>query len=231
MDTKPREHGLNAVEEAAAPQLSELLHRGRPGFVEVVAATRSAGGRLIAFERGNFVRAGRKDELRAALGRLAGGRGVELFFTPATLTRPVSGNEAVTGLSVAWVDIDDPTRLADLGRFPHRPHAVVASGSGGAPCSSSSASPKIAVSFAASLGRGLECRYRSVVVSDEWPIISLTATRSKRRIARLPKVRRRSWKRRTRRLALFCARMKRWRIPDRRAARRPGDRRRSRRAR
>jgi hypothetical protein len=37
---------------------------------------------------------------------------------------------------------------------------------------------KIRVSFATSSGRGFECRYRSVVVSFEWPIMSMTATRS-----------------------------------------------------
>lgn len=113
-----------------AALLTDLLHRGRPGFVELVAATRSPEGRLVDFHRGNFVVAGQSEEFVAGLRALRGER-VELFFTPATLSRPFSGNDAVTSIAVAWVDIDDPARLADLRRFPHRPHAVVASGSGG----------------------------------------------------------------------------------------------------
>jgi hypothetical protein len=114
-----------------AAQLTALLHRGRPGFVELVAATRSPQGRLVDFRRGTFVTAGRSEEFVAGLRALRGER-VELFFTPATLSRPVSGNDSVTSLAVAWVDIDERARLVDLRRFPHRPHAVVASGSGGA---------------------------------------------------------------------------------------------------
>ena len=114
----------------AAP-LADLLHHGRPGFVELVAARRSADGRLEGFRRGNFVRAGRHEDLLAVLHALRGRR-VELFFTPATLSRRVPGNDSVSDLSVSWVDIDDPAHLADLRSFPHRPHAVVASGSGGA---------------------------------------------------------------------------------------------------
>jgi hypothetical protein len=110
--------------------LTDLLHRGRPGHVEVVAAARSTEGRLVDFRRGNFVRAGRRQEFLEAVRSLRGER-LELFFTPATLARPTVGNEAVTSMAVAWVDLDDPTRLADLSGFPHRPHAVVASGSGG----------------------------------------------------------------------------------------------------
>lgn len=114
-----------------AALLTDLLHRGRSGFVELVAATRSPEGRLVDFHRGTFVTAGRSEEFVTGLRALRGQR-VELFFTPATLSRPRSGNDAVTSIAVAWVDIDDPARLTDLRRFPHRPHAVVASGSGGA---------------------------------------------------------------------------------------------------
>ena len=45
---------------------------------------------------------------------------------------PVPGNDSVDRVAVAWVDIDDPRRLGTLRRFAHRPHAVIASGSGGA---------------------------------------------------------------------------------------------------
>jgi hypothetical protein len=124
--------GRRAGRGSQAGLLTDLLHRGRPGFVEVVAATRSADGRLVDFRRGRFVRAGRRVEFLAALDALGGGHRVELFFTPATLSRSVAGNDSVTEIAVAWVDIDDPDRLVDLRRFAHRPHAVVASGSGGA---------------------------------------------------------------------------------------------------
>ncbi|HVX32806.1 MAG TPA: DNA-primase RepB domain-containing protein [Solirubrobacterales bacterium] len=122
---------LMAPPSSQAGMLTDLLHRGRPGFVELVAATRSPEGRLDDFRRGRFVRAGRSEEFLAALEALGRGDRVELFFTPATLARRLSGNDAVRALAVAWVDIDDPARLVDLRRFPHRPHAVVASGSGG----------------------------------------------------------------------------------------------------
>jgi len=111
--------------------LSDLLHHGRPGLVEVVAATRSPDDELEDFRRGRFVRAGRRAAFLRVLASLRGER-VELFFTPATFVRPVAGNGAVSGLAVAWVDIDDPARLDDMARFRHHPHAVVASGSGGA---------------------------------------------------------------------------------------------------
>jgi hypothetical protein len=126
--TPPRRQPAPAVQAAL---LTDLLHRGRSGFVELIAATRVPGGPLVEFDRGHFVRAGRTDAFLRDLRSMRGDR-VELFFTPATFARTIAGNEGVTGLAVAWVDIDDPGRLAELGRFPHRPHAVVASGSGGA---------------------------------------------------------------------------------------------------
>jgi hypothetical protein len=115
-----------------ATLLARLIHRGRPGLVEVVAATRLRDGHLDDFRRGGFVRAGRSGELVAKIAELGGGERTELFFTPATHSRPVSGNDSVDSVAVAWVDIDDPARLADLRAFRHRPQAVVSSGSGGA---------------------------------------------------------------------------------------------------
>lgn len=126
--TPPRRRPAPFVQ---AGLLTDLLHRGRAGFVELIAATRAPGGSLVDFDRGHFVRAGRRGAFLEVLASMRGER-VELFFTPATFARPIAGNEGVAGLAVAWVDIDDPARLAELGRFPHRPHAVVASGSGGA---------------------------------------------------------------------------------------------------
>lgn len=127
VDLAPEEH---------AALLTDLLHRGRPGFVELVGAHRSAAGRLEGFERSlreNFVPAGNREMFLARLRALAGSGGrVEVFFTPATLAAPLAGNDSVASAAVAWVDVDDVQRLRDLGRFPHQPHAVVASGSRGA---------------------------------------------------------------------------------------------------
>lgn len=118
-----------------AALLAELLHVGRTGFVEVAGARRLPGGRLGPFRRNdlaNFVRAGRReaflDRVRAERAR----ERREIYFTPATLRVPVPGNDSVDRVAIAWVDIDDPRRLGTLRRFAHRPHAVVASGSGGA---------------------------------------------------------------------------------------------------
>jgi hypothetical protein len=121
--------------DAHAALLTELLHRGRPGFVEVVGARRRPDGRMGSFRRndlGNFVGAGRREEFLHRVRTLRASERREIYFTPATLRVPVPGNDSVDRVAVAWVDIDDARRLATLRRFPHRPHAVVASGSGGA---------------------------------------------------------------------------------------------------
>lgn len=117
-----------------AALLSELIHTGRPGFVELTWATRLADGRLGRFHRHdleNYVRPGRREEFLGRVRALRGGVRRELFLTPPTLRVPVPGNASVEGSAVAWVDIDDPRRLRALRGFGHRPHAVVASGSGG----------------------------------------------------------------------------------------------------
>jgi len=121
--------------EAHAALLTELLHTGRPGFVELVAAPRLPGGRLGRFQRSeleNFVRAGRREEFLERVRILRAGERREVFLTPATLRVPVPGNDSVDRAAVAWVDIDDPRRLRSLRSFRNPPHAVVASGSGGA---------------------------------------------------------------------------------------------------
>lgn len=121
--------------DSHAVLLTELLHTDRPGFVELVGAPRLPDGRLGRFRRSdlaNFVRAGRRAELLERLRALRRGENREVFLTPATLRVPVAGNDSVGSVAVAWVDIDDPARLTALRRFAHRPHAVVASGSGGA---------------------------------------------------------------------------------------------------
>lgn len=121
--------------EAHAALLTELLHTARPGFVELVAAPRLRNGRLGRFQRSdleNFVRAGRREEFLERVRVLRAGERREVFLTPATLRVPVPGNDSVDCAAVAWVDIDEPRRLRSLRAFAHAPHAVVASGSGGA---------------------------------------------------------------------------------------------------
>ena len=118
-----------------AALLTELIHTGRPGFVELAGAPRLANGRLGVFRRndlGNFVRAGRREEFLARVRALRAEPRREIFFTPATMRVPVPGNDSVDRVAIAWVDIDDPRRLSTLRQFAHRPHAVIASGSGGA---------------------------------------------------------------------------------------------------
>ena len=121
--------------EAHAALLTELIHTARPGFVEVAGAPRLPNGRLGAFRRNdleNFVRAGRRQEFLERVRALRAKGRREIYFTPATLRVPVPGNDSVDRVAIAWVDIDDPRRLGTLRRFAHRPHAVIASGSGGA---------------------------------------------------------------------------------------------------
>jgi hypothetical protein len=121
--------------EGHAALLTELLHSGRPGFVEVAGAPRLPNGRLGAFRRNgleNFVRAARRDEFLERVRALRAEERREIYFTPATLRVPVPGNDSVDRVALAWVDIDDSRRLGTLRRFARRPHAVVASGSGGA---------------------------------------------------------------------------------------------------
>jgi RepB DNA-primase N-terminal domain len=132
-DGHRRSGRLGAFEHAAL--LSALLHEGCPGLVELVGARRFADGRLGRFERSsgrNFLAAGDRAALAERLAELAAGHRREVFFTPATLRIARAGNSSVASSAVAWVDIDDPLRLQTLRAFPHRPHAVVASGSGGA---------------------------------------------------------------------------------------------------
>lgn len=121
--------------DAHAALLSELLHSCAEGFVELVGARRGTDGRLGRFERSrpeNFVAAGDREALLGRVRSLREGVRREVFITPAVLAVPAPGNESVDASAVAWVDIDDPRRLEDLRGFRHAPHAVIASGSGGA---------------------------------------------------------------------------------------------------
>jgi len=121
--------------DAHAALITELLHADRPGFVELAGAPRLPNGKLGVFRRNdleNFVRAGRREDFLERVRALRAEPRREIYFTPATMRVPVPGNDSVDRVAVAWVDIDDPRRLGTLRRFPHRPHAVIASGSGGA---------------------------------------------------------------------------------------------------
>jgi RepB DNA-primase N-terminal domain len=121
--------------EAHAALLSELLHSGRPGFIELTSAPRLLSGRLGEFKRwdlDNYVQPGRREEFLERVRALRNGRRRELFLSPPTLRVPAPRNDSVECSAVVWVDIDDRRRLGALRRFAHPPHAVVASGSGGA---------------------------------------------------------------------------------------------------
>jgi hypothetical protein len=131
-DGRRRDRPLSLDGHAAL--LSELIHAGRPGYVEIVGAKRDSDGDLTGFDRtclDRFVAAGDKEALLEQIRELRDGECKEVFLTPPTLEVPVAGNDSVRESSVVWVDIDEPRRLTRLRGFPHAPHAVVASGSGG----------------------------------------------------------------------------------------------------
>jgi|GEM_PF-1320718 len=114
---------------------ARCLHDGAPGLVEVAAGRRAEDGALrmrSRSDRGRYPPAGDQ----AALVRLAREhreRGDEVFCTPLTRGHPLPGRAGkVTRGAVCWVDIDEPEGVERLRRFPHRPHLVVWSGSGGA---------------------------------------------------------------------------------------------------
>lgn len=121
--------------DAHAALLIDLIHTGRPGFVEVAGGPRLPNGKLGRFRRhdpANFVPAGGQEEFLERVRALRSGERREIYFTPATMREPVPGNDSVDRVALAWVDIDDPRQVVELRRFTRRPHAVVASGSGGA---------------------------------------------------------------------------------------------------
>jgi hypothetical protein len=120
--------------DAHAALLIELIHTGRPGFVELAGAPRLPDGKLARFSRHdmkNFVRAGHRGEFLERVRALRAEERREIYFTPATMRVRAPGNDSVDTVALAWIDIDDPRQLGALRRFAHRPHAVVASGSGG----------------------------------------------------------------------------------------------------
>jgi RepB DNA-primase from phage plasmid len=126
-----------SAELPAAGQIelyARVVHAGARGLVEVVRARRLADGRLGRFERGArewCLVAGEGAALAALVSEQLEAERRELFVTPAALVGPRGRNEAVAGAICAWVDLDDPERLEGLREFAHRPHLVVASGSGG----------------------------------------------------------------------------------------------------
>jgi hypothetical protein len=123
---------LSLDEQAAL--WARVLHRGRPGLVELVAGRRRDDGLLVMrsrHKRQRYPRAGDTAAL-VALVRHHRGLGDEVFCTPLTrrLARPGRGGQVLPG-AVAWIDIDEPANVERVRRFPHRPHMVVVSGSGG----------------------------------------------------------------------------------------------------
>lgn len=111
----------------------EAIHSGRPGLVEMVAAERTAEGRLRMKKRKarqNFLDAGDRGALRQRAEVLSRAK-LKVFATPATLTSPEPGNDAVAESQVVWIDVDEPANVERLWRFAHRPHMVVASGGSG----------------------------------------------------------------------------------------------------
>jgi RepB DNA-primase from phage plasmid len=121
--------------DAQARLWGHALHAGAEGLVEVAAGRRRADGSLAMRSRSaadHFPAAGDLEPL-ARLVRRHREQGDEVFCTPLSRRRPRSGKagEVLPG-RVVWVDIDQSARLERLRSFPHRPHLVVYSGSGGA---------------------------------------------------------------------------------------------------
>jgi hypothetical protein len=111
-----------------------IVHTGAEGLVEVVRARRLRDGRLGRFERRSrdrFHNAGDASQLAARASRLLDAERGELFVTPSALAEPRARNQAVSEAICAWVDLDNPDGLDPLRAFPHLPHLVIASGSGG----------------------------------------------------------------------------------------------------
>lgn len=110
----------------------ECLHAGMGGVVEVVGAYRD--GKRLSFVnrhgREAFVPAGDRAAVRDRVIALNRAR-MEAFITPATLTTPAPGNDAVGELARVWVDIDEPAHLERLRGFARPPHLVIESGGSG----------------------------------------------------------------------------------------------------
>jgi hypothetical protein len=113
---------------------ARALHDRRPGLVEVVAGRRQGDGSLRMRSRDrpqNYPPAGDRDAL-VWLVRRYREAGLEVFCTPLTRRHARPGRRgAILPAAVCWVDIDDAAGVALVRAFPHRPHMVVRSGSGG----------------------------------------------------------------------------------------------------
>jgi hypothetical protein len=114
---------------------ARCLQAGAAGLVELIVGRRLGDGSLRMRSRSDprrYPRAGDVDAL-VALARRHRRDGEELFATPLARRHPRGGRkgEVLPG-AVAWVDIDAAADLERLRAFPHRPHLVVYSGSGGA---------------------------------------------------------------------------------------------------
>ena len=120
--------------DAQAALFARTLHSGQGGLVEVAAAKRSDGGRLIFGSRrqdpADYLPAG---DIGAFVGRVRHHReaGREVFAGPLPRTRPEPTNAAVDGGRVLWVDLDDVEEEGDLAWVDVlRPHLLIASGGG-----------------------------------------------------------------------------------------------------
>ncbi len=111
------------------------LHDGVPGRIEVVAGVRTPDGSLRMRSRSepsHFPAAGDLQAL-TRLVRAHRAAGDEVFATPLTRREARSGKAGgILPGRVAWIDIDEPGKLAGLRAFAVRPHLVLYSGSGGA---------------------------------------------------------------------------------------------------
>jgi hypothetical protein len=163
---------------------AHCLHHGAPGLVEVVAGRRRADGTLAMRSRsapGRFPRAGDLQAL-VRMARRHREAGEEVFCTPLTRQARRSGKAGgILPGRVAWIDIDEPAALGRLRAFPHRPHLVAYSGSGGAHAYWRLASPLPARKLeaanrklAAHLGGDLAStdRARSAAYRRGWPVNS-----------------------------------------------------------
>jgi hypothetical protein len=114
---------------------TRCLHERAPGLVELVVGHRERDGSLRMRSRSDPTRYPRAGDVEALveLARRYRRSGQELFATPLTRRRPEGGRKGeVLAGAVVWDDIDRADDVERLRAFPHRPHLVVYSGSGGA---------------------------------------------------------------------------------------------------
>jgi hypothetical protein len=135
VDADGSEHRQPLTDNAQVTLWARCLHASSVGLVELIAGRRQEDGSLRMRSRSDPGRYPRADDVGALVALASRHRraGEELFATPLARRLPRGGRKGdVLPGAVAWVDIDAATDLARLRAFPHRPHMVVYSGSGGA---------------------------------------------------------------------------------------------------